>query len=93
MLFFGSPKIDLQIILFFLGVSFVISLIVLAFVKRKLLAIVVFSVLGNIIFFLASFTGSEVFRVYHFLWLEYFSVIVWPFLNIYAVYKLAKSKK
>jgi len=93
MLFFGSPKIDLQITLFLLGVSFVISLIVLATAKRKFLAVVVFSVFGNIIFFLASFTGSEIFRVYHFSWFEYFSVLIWPFLNIYVIYKLAKSKK
>ena len=51
MLFFGSPKIDLRITLFLLGVSFVVSLIVLATAKRKFL-VVVFSVLGNIFFFL-----------------------------------------
>ena len=90
MLFFGSPKIDLQITIFLLVVSFIISLVVLAAAKRKFLAVVVFSVLGNLSFLLNI--GSRMFTVYHIKWLGYFSLLIWPILNIFLIYYYLKSK-
>jgi hypothetical protein len=92
-MFFGSPLFDLQITIFLLGASLIISFVVLVVTKKIFPAIMIFSVLGNIVFLLASFTGSELFRFYSIEWLELFSVLVWPILNVFLIYKLIKSKK
>lgn len=91
MLFFGSSGIDLKITIFLLAVSFLISLVVLLFSKKIYLAVLVFSVLSNISFLLNI--GSEMFVVYHFLWFGYFSLFIWPLLNIFMIYYLIKYKK
>ena len=91
MLFFGSPSIDLKITIFLLAVAFIVSLIVLAAAKRKLLALVVFSVLANLAFLLNI--GSRMFVVYHFLWFGYFSLFIWPLISIFLIYYYIRSKK
>ena len=80
MLFFGDPSVDLWITVFLFGVSLIVSLIFLALAKRKILAIIVFSVLANISVWLNI--GSEMFDSYSIQWLWYFSVFIWPVLNI-----------
>ena len=90
MLFFGSPKVDLQIAIFFLVMSFIISLIVFATAKRKFLAVAVFSVLGNLSLLLNI--GSRMFVSYNIKWLGYFSLLIWPLLNIFLIIYYAKSK-
>lgn len=90
---FGSPSIDLWITIFLLGVSLLASLIVLAAAKRKFLAIVIFSLLGNLVLLLDILTGSEIFYVYDIRWIFYFSLLIWPLLNIYLIYYYLKSKK
>lgn len=89
MLFFGSPSVDLKITMILLAVSIIISLIVLAAAKRKLLALVVFSVLGNLSFLLNI--GSEMFGFYGLMWLKYFSLI-WIFVNVFIIVYYVKSK-
>jgi len=88
-LFWGSSSIDLKITLFLLSVSLVVSLIVLFAARRKFLAVITFSILGNISFLLNI--GSEMFVVYNFLWLGYFSFFIWPILNILLIVWYAKS--
>lgn len=80
MLFFGDPSVDLWMTFFLFGASFIVSLVVFALAKRKILALIVFSILANISVWLNI--GSEMFRVYHIKWFGFFSMIIWPVLNI-----------
>jgi len=93
MFLLGDPSIDLWITVFLVGVSFIISLVVFALAKRKILALIVFSILVNLSLLLNI--GSEMFRVYHIKWLGYFSILIWPLLNIFfiAYYIRTKPKK
>jgi len=90
MLFFGSSTMDLNITIFLLIVAFVISLIILAVTKLKFLSVMFFSILGNLVLLLNI--GSEMFRVYHFLWFKYFSFFIWPIINILLIYYFLKPK-
>ena len=89
MLLLGDPSIDLKISIFLVAVSLVISLIVLVLANRKLLAIVVFSILGNLSFLLNI--GSEMFDSYDIKWLGYFSLLIWPIINILLIVYYAKT--
>jgi len=91
-MFFGSSTADLWITIFLLGVSLIISLIIFALAKRKLLALVVFLVLGNATFLIAAFLHSEIFRAYGIIWFEIFSLLIWPFLNIFLIIYYLKTK-
>jgi len=90
MLFFGDPSVDLWITGFLIGVSFVVSLVIFALAKRKILALVIFSILCNLSFLINI--GSEMFRVYHIKWLGYFSVFIWPVLNIFLIIWYVKTR-
>jgi len=90
---FGGPAIDLKITLFLIVVSFIVSLIVFAVAKRKLLALITFSILGNLILLIGIFTKSEMFDFFGIRWLGHFSFFIWPLINIYLVYHYLKSKK
>ncbi|PIP24123.1 MAG: hypothetical protein CO142_01765 [Candidatus Moranbacteria bacterium CG_4_9_14_3_um_filter_44_28] len=90
-MFFGSSSIDLQIIILLLGISVIASLVVFAVAKRKFLAVPIFSILVNAIFFLAVLTGSEIFRAYRIIWFGYFSFFIWPLLNIFLIIHYART--
>ena len=90
MLFFGDPSIDLWITIFLIGVSLIISLIVFALARRKILALIVFSVLVNVSIWLNI--GSEMFASYDIMWLKYFSVFIWPILNILFIIYYIRTK-
>jgi hypothetical protein len=89
MLLLGDPSIDIRISFFLVAVSLVISLIVLIFAKRKLLSVVVFSILGNLAFLLNI--GSEMFDSYNIKWFGYFSLLIWPIVNIFLIIYYAKT--
>lgn len=89
-LFWGSASADLKLIIFFLFVFLFISLL-LYIIKRKLsLSVIIFSVLANILFFLNN--GSDIFDYYNIVWLLYFSVFIWPILNILLIIWYFKTK-
>lgn len=90
-MFFGSSSIDLQVIIFLLGIFFITSLVIFAIAKRKFLAVLVFSILANAVFFLSVLTGSEFFRAYHIIWFSYFSFFIWPILNIFLIIHYART--
>lgn len=92
-LYWGSSSLDLKIIIFFLLISLAASLIVLVFAKRKFLAPLVFSIASNLIFLAAVFSPTEMFRAYGLIWLEIFSLLIWPFINAYLIYFYYKPKK
>lgn len=76
---------DLSIIIFFIGVSIAISLLVFQKTKNKMLFWVVFSCLSNGVLFLVSISGSLIFRIYHIELLQYFSIFLWPVINIFII--------
>ncbi len=75
--------------MFLFGISFVISLVVFALAKRKVLALIAFSVLANISVWLNI--GSQMFISYNILWLKYFSVLIWPILNVIFIIWYART--
>jgi hypothetical protein len=96
-MFFGSSTMDLNITIFLLVGAFIISLVILAVTKLKFLSVMIFSILGNLVFLMDIFTHSELFRAYHIAWLEFFSLLFWPIINILLIYYFYrprnKSKK
>ncbi len=72
---------DLQVTIFLIVISLIISFVV--FLRNKLLAIVTFSVLSNASFLLNI--GSEMFYFNNIEWLQYFSIFVWPVINIILI--------
>ena len=90
-LFWGSSTIDLKITIFLLIVSFLVSLSVFIFAKRKCLALLLFSIISNAIFLMDAFSHSEMFRDYGIMWLGYFSLLIWPIINIILIIYYAKT--
>lgn len=89
---FSNPSFDLSVGFMLFGISIVIAILVLILTKKRLLSLVIFSVLGNLSFLINIITKSEMFMVYSVVWLEYFSLILWPVINIYLIIKLVKTK-
>ena len=89
-MFFSDPTMDLKISLALLVVSFVVALIIWAISKKKFLAIVIFSVLGNLSFLVNI--GSFMFDSYNLKWLQMFSLLIWPIINIYLIIKYFSKK-
>jgi hypothetical protein len=89
MLFF--PDIDLKISLTLLVVSFAVGLITLAISKKWLLSLTIFSILGNLSLLINL--GSFMFDVYGIKWLQYFSLFIWPIINIFLIVLYRRKKK
>ncbi|MFA5961778.1 MAG: hypothetical protein WC848_03805 [Parcubacteria group bacterium] len=87
---FSDPTFDLKLSLGLLGLSVLVALIILATTKKKFLALVVFSVLGNLSFLLNI--GSMMFDFYDVKWLGYFALLIWPIINIYLIIKYFSQK-
>lgn len=87
---FSYPDLDLKISLTLLAISFVIGLITWGFSKKWFLGLIVFSILGNLSFLINI--GSRMFVSYDMKWLGYFSLFLWPFLNIFFIIKYRKIK-
>jgi hypothetical protein len=90
-MFFSDPKLDLQISLGLLIISAIISLLIFIFTKKKFLALIIFSVLGNLSFLINI--GSFMFDSYHIKWLQFFSLLIWPVINIFLIIKYHSHKK
>lgn len=90
---FSNPEIALQIIIFLLAVSFVISSLVFLISKKLFLSLVVMSVLSNAVWLFDIFTGSEIYYSYDIMFLFYFSLYIWPLINIFLVIKYLKKRK
>lgn|GEM_PF-1998525 len=91
-LFWGSSNFDLNITIFLLAIALLISLVVLFTSKRKILALLFFSILSNGVFLLGAFLHSEMFRAYRLIWLEVFSLLIWPPLNIFFIFRYFQTK-
>jgi hypothetical protein len=79
-MFFSSPSADLNVIIFLLTVSLLISIATYYFSKKILIAFFVMSILSNLILFLDS--GSEFFDIYNIKWIVSFTLDFWPYINI-----------
>lgn len=89
MLFFGSSTIDLKITIFLLVISLLISLAVWLYSKKIVVAFLILSVLSNASFLVNI--GSEMFDFYNIVWFLYFSVLIWPIINIILIIYYLKS--
>jgi len=86
------PDIDLLISEVLLVFSLiVVGLMVWEVSKKWLLGLVVFSILGNISFLVSA--DYRMFYVYHIVWLQYFALFVWPFINIFLLILYRKQKR
>ncbi len=88
---FSNPAFDLSVSLILLGLSVIVALIILVITRKKFLSLVIFSVLGNLSFLINA--GSFMFDSYNIKWLQYFSLSLWPLLNIYLIIKYFQTKK
>lgn len=84
---------DLSIMLWLFGISFLVSLFILIKLENRILALVTLSVLFGVISFLMSISGSLIFRIYNIEWLQYFSLFIWPIVNIILITLYVRKKK
>jgi len=87
---FSFPSVDLLISETLLAASFIIGLIIWAISKKWFLALIVFSILGNLSFLVNA--DSRMFHLYHIIWLKYFSLLIWPFINVALIIIYQKQK-
>ena len=88
---FSYPSMDLQISIALLVASFIIGIITWAISRKWFLGLIVFSILGNL-----SFLGnieSRMFNVFHIVWLKYFSLFIWPLINIFLIIRYRKQRR
>jgi len=91
MMFFSDPQLDLKISLYLFAFSVLVGLIVFGKTKKRFLSLVVFSILGNFSFLINMW--SRMFITYDLKWLQIFSLLIWPILNIVMLIKYFSSKK
>ncbi len=70
-----------------------ISLLVFLKTKKLFLSVIIFLVGINIVLLLESFNNSIWFRAYNLEWLQYFSLFIWPVINIILVIWYVRRKK
>ncbi len=80
-MFFSSPSLDLNVIIFMLVFALAVSVVTYLRSKKILLAVFVFSLLGNLAIYLNS--GSELFDIYPIKWIVIFTIDYWFYVNIF----------
>ena len=88
---FSYPSMDLQISFALLVTSFVIGIITWAISRKWFLGLIIFSVLGNLSFLINI--GSRMYVSYGIKWFGYFSLFIWPFINIFLIIKYRKQRR
>lgn len=91
MMDFG-PSIE-TILMYLLGGAIFLSAIFFLVSKNLILSLIILSILTNLVFFPDAVSNSLWFRVYDILWLQYFSVFIWPILNILFIIWYVRTKK
>lgn len=87
---FSDPSLDLGISLTLLGISVLVAFVFWALTKKKSLALLVFSLLGNLSFLISI--ESRMFHIYNIAWLQYGALFIWPILNIYLLINYFSKK-
>jgi len=84
-MFFSDPQFDLKISLYLFATAVIIGMIVFGKTKKKFLSLMVFSILGNLSFLINI--QSFMFDSYDLKWLQFFSLLIWPIINIALLIK------
>jgi hypothetical protein len=83
-MFIGSSIFDLKVAVILLVISFTIAFLVFVNVKsNKGISLLVFSLLSNLSIYLIILSDSRMFNYYNIEWLKFFSIFIWPFINIF----------
>jgi hypothetical protein len=90
-MFFSNPALDLKISMGFLSLAFIVGFIIFFLTGKKFLSVLIFSVLGNLGFLVNI--GSRMFISYDLKWLQFFSLLIWPIINAYLIFKYLTIKK
>ncbi len=91
MMFFSDPQLDLKISLYLFAFSILVGLIVFGKTKKRLLSLIVFSILGNLSFLINI--QSFMFDSYDIKWLQIFSLLIWPIINIILLIKYFQTRR
>lgn len=86
-----TPGLDMLFLEILLVVSFLASILTWVLSKKWFLALIVFSILGNLSFLVNI--ASFVFVAYNIIWLQYFSLFIWPLINIFLIIRYRKQKR
>lgn len=78
-MFWSSPSRDLNVIIFLIIIALIISIFVYFKTKKKFISLVIFSVLGNLIFWDNS--GSRLLNIPNLKWVVKFTLWYWPWIN------------
>jgi len=89
-MFFSNPVLDMQITIFLLALSVVVAVVVFAVSRKIFKTLMWFSILANLSFLVNI--GSFMYLSYNLIWLQYFSLLVWPVINIILIIKYFKNK-
>jgi len=92
-MFWSSPSRELNVVLILLVVFVFISVFVFIKTKKKINSILIFSLLSNFLFLLISLSGSSLFTIYDLIYFQYFSLFIWPIINLFLIIKYFKSSK
>lgn len=84
---------DSMVVSYLIGAAFIVSLFFFVIKKKTSFSLIVLSVLINLIFLSALFLKSSFFRAYELEWLQYFSLFIWPVINIILVIWYVRRKK
>lgn len=87
-----GPSIETILLYLFCGAVFS-SLIFLLVSRNLFLSLIVLSILTNLVFFPDAISNSLWFRIYNVQWFRYFSVFVWPIINIFLIIWYVWKKK
>ncbi|HRZ95753.1 MAG TPA: hypothetical protein P5262_04305 [Candidatus Moranbacteria bacterium] len=79
-MFWSSSIRDLNVIIFLVIVAMIISIFVYFKTKNKFASLVIFSILGNLIFWDNS--GSRLLNIPDFKWVVKFTLWYWPWINV-----------
>ena len=84
---------DETVVVYLIGFSFFISLLIFLFSRKIRVALISFSVLLNGVFLLGIYSKSDFFYLNNLEWLGYFSLFIWPILNIIFIILYVRRKK
>ncbi len=93
MCFFMRCPSDVSVMVWLAVIFLVISIGFYLRVRNILVSILIFSMGMNLVLFLEAMDNSFWLREYHLQWLQYFSLFVWPIINICLIIWYVRKKK
>ena len=80
-------------LLYLVGGAVLFSVVFFLVSKRMILSLFILSLLTNAVFFLGVISRSVIFQVYNIQWFQYFSVFIWPIINVFLIIWYVWKKK